>query len=43
MAHVFKVDGLDLSTHLRVNQGEGLDPYDTQGFLEPQFAGTSDR
>lgn len=38
MAAVFKIDGFDLSAHLRVNQGDGLDPYDTNGYLEPQFA-----
>lgn len=42
--HVFKIDTLDLSVHLKVNQGDGLDFADADGFIEPQWSegGTSD-
>lgn len=38
MTAVLKVDSLDLSVHLRVNQGDGLDPHHGGDFLEPQFS-----
>jgi hypothetical protein len=40
-AFTFKLGNLDLSEYLRIGDGNtGLDPYDTDGFVDPQF-GTS--
>ncbi len=35
--HLFLFGSQDLSQYLRVNDGEGLDPFDSDGFEEPQF------
>ncbi len=37
MALVFKLGSIDLSAYVRVAKGEGLDPYDSSGFNDPQF------
>lgn len=36
-AHTFLFGSLDLSAYLRVQDGDGLDPYDRDGFEDPQF------
>lgn len=40
MALVFKVNGRDLSSYLRVNHGDGLDPAPGE-FMDPQYAGSA--
>jgi hypothetical protein len=37
-AFTLKLGNLDLSNYLRVAQGDGLDPLDSSGFIDPQFS-----